>query len=78
MDYLILCRDQIQRVVSSGLDPGISGCQGKRPYHWAELLQDYCDNVPLTYQLRSKLVEHAIDIQQTTDSKISMGTRCIV
>ena len=30
-------REQIQRVVRAGLEPGISGSQGKRPNHWATL-----------------------------------------
>ena len=30
-------QDQIQRVVRAGLEPGISGSQGKRPNHWATL-----------------------------------------
>ena len=28
-------QDQIQRVVRAGLEPGISGSQGKHPNHWA-------------------------------------------
>ena len=30
-------QEQIQRVVRAGLEPGISGSQGKRPNHWATL-----------------------------------------
>ena len=30
-------QEQIQQVVRAGLEPGISGSQGKRPNHWATL-----------------------------------------
>ena len=66
-------QEQIQRVVRAGLEPRISGSQGKRPNHWATLPQKSITSNWFTTYLSDRFQAVSLDNELSSPLAVLSG-----